>query len=232
MKKTLFNCTFVIVISSFFSCEDSNQVEFPRNGLVAYYSFDGNELDEIENNMEVWGAIKTTDRKNTNNSAYYFDGIDDYITTQSTFDFNYRSISLWFCSNDILGNEDSRVILVQDSPQLEYGAITLGFTEGYLLANAGGSILDDQFITSEIQTSKWYHLVLVRDGYKTRYYLNGKLKYTSNSGTLASTYYPNITMIIGAGRKTTTQFFYGKIDDIAIYNRALTQQEILQLYNL
>jgi hypothetical protein len=56
------------------------------DGLVAYYSFDGNANDQSGNGHDgsVNGATLTTDRFGTPNSAYSFDGIDDYISPTFT----------------------------------------------------------------------------------------------------------------------------------------------------
>jgi hypothetical protein len=71
-----------------------------RTGLVAYYPFDGNANDQSGNgnNGVAYGASLTTDRFGNTNSAYTFDGINDYIEVSSGSNFNfqtYLTISLW-----------------------------------------------------------------------------------------------------------------------------------------
>lgn len=52
----------------------------------------------------------------------------------------------------------------------------------------------------------------------------------SKADTVASTYDPNVEFIIGAGRSADLQSFHGKIDDIRVYNRELSYNEIKLLY--
>ncbi|RKY55315.1 MAG: hypothetical protein DRP89_03575, partial [Candidatus Neomarinimicrobiota bacterium] len=73
-----------------------------NNGLVAYYPFNGNANDESGNGNDgtVNGATLTTDRFGNENSAYSFDGVDDYIMVQDSpelqFGTNDFTIALWF----------------------------------------------------------------------------------------------------------------------------------------
>ena len=71
-----------------------------NDGLVAYYPLSGNANDASGHghNGTVQGANPTTDRFGNPNSAYYFDGINDYITVPDDGSFNvgnYLTISLW-----------------------------------------------------------------------------------------------------------------------------------------
>ena len=76
----------------------------PTNGLVGYWPFNGNANDESGNgnNGTVNGATLTTDRFGNSNSAYSFDGINDYIGTNLSgiTGQNSRTISFWFNSNN------------------------------------------------------------------------------------------------------------------------------------
>jgi len=207
---------------------------FVTNGLVAYYPFNGNANDESGNahNGTVYGATLTTDRNNKSNSAYEFNGINNYINTFSTFDYEFRTVSVWIYAYDIYGtNTNSHAIFAQDSPLNSYGILSAALDDGVLKINAGGSYASDILLYNNIVVNKWHHIVVVRNGSQTLYYINGDLVYTNISGILASSWGPNPLFIIGGGRSTTSQFYYGKIDDLAIYNRALNQIEVNTLYS-
>ena len=81
---------------------DPKPSAFLKQGLVAYYPFNGNAKDESGNGHDgdVKGATLANDRNGNSNSAYYFDGADDYINLGNDDDFNFGesdfSISLWF----------------------------------------------------------------------------------------------------------------------------------------
>lgn len=203
------------------------------DGLVAYYPFNGNANDESGNNHNatVYGASLATDRFNKPNSAYEFDGYDDYINTFSTFDFNYRTISFWANAYEIDGTGYGKGIpLVQDSEENTYGIVVAVFGEGALYLNAGGANAYDLCIKNNVSKNTWYHIVLVRNNTQLLYYVNGELIYTGPSSSLSSSANPYKYLLFGSGRTRTIQFFNGKVDDVAVYNRALSASEINLLY--
>lgn len=72
---------------------------------------------------------------------------------------------------------------------------------------------------------------LVRDGTINRYYVDGSLVGTAPANGTGSTFNPVDDFIIGSGRSTIDQFYHGKIDDILVYNRALDECEVEELFN-
>ena len=100
INKLLFTALLFIFTLNVFS-QVPNYV--PTNGLVGYWPFNGNANDESGNgnNGTVNGATLTTDRFGNANSAYSFDGVDDYIQTNYTgiSGSNSRSFSLWYFTN-------------------------------------------------------------------------------------------------------------------------------------
>jgi hypothetical protein len=207
--------------------------EVPRNGLIAFYPFNGNASDESGNshNASVYGATLSTDRHNKANSAYEFDGLNDYINTFSTFDYGSRTVSLWVKPYEIHNAyPNNSNVIGQNSSSLTYGAIVVQFDGGVLYNNAGGSTNYDVLAYNGIVENNWYHMVLIRNGSHTLYYINGEFVLLSVAGTDGAVSGANPLFIIGAGRSTTSQFFAGKVDDIAIYNRVLSESEIALLY--
>jgi hypothetical protein len=74
--------------------------DLPVTGLVAHYPFDGNAFDVTQsaNNGEVHGAILVENRFNSPNSAYLFDGVDDYIVTEKRIGITEdspRTVTAW-----------------------------------------------------------------------------------------------------------------------------------------
>ena len=70
---------YLIIVLVFNSLAVIGQI--PTNGLICYYPFNGNANDESNNGNDgtVYGASLTYDKDGNPNSAYYFDGINDYI---------------------------------------------------------------------------------------------------------------------------------------------------------
>jgi hypothetical protein len=85
---------------------------------------------------------------------------------------------------------------------------------------------------NSITSGNWYHVVCVYDNANMKIYLNGQLKDTDTftGGTGTST--PDKNLAIGARSfdSTIDGFFTGTLDDIRVYNRALNDEEIWQLY--
>jgi gliding motility-associated-like protein len=200
-----------------------------ENGLVGRWSFCGNANDESGNgnNGVVTGATLSTDRFGNANSAYHFDG-NDFIKVNSVYDYPNKTINCWFNASEIFQNgNNSYQVLNIDSQTLLYGATSAQIGSGILGLNAGG---EDPGYGAPIDSNQWYMLTLVRNTSNVEYYLNGVLLGSNNSGTITSTSNDNENLLIGVDRSEIVQFFKGNIDDIGIWNRALTQQEIEQLF--
>lgn len=208
------------------------EIPIPQNGLVAYYPFNGNANDESGNshNGTVFGASLTTDRHHKANSAYGFNGINNYINTFSTFDYQYRTISFWAYFNDVT---TFQILITQDSNLLNYGLFLASITNGlFTLQGGGGGSPTVWYQTNTISTNRWYHFVMVRNESINQYYINGDLVGTASSNTSGSVLNANLNFIIGSDRTTTNRMFNGKIDDIAIYDRALSATEINSIYGV
>jgi hypothetical protein len=108
--------------------------------------------------------------------------------------------------------------------------VVVQFDGGVLYNNAGGSTNYDVLAYNNINENQWYHMVLIRNGSHTLYYIDDELVLLSVAGTDGAISGANPLFIVGAGRSTTSQCFSGKVDDIAIYNRVLSESEIASLY--
>jgi len=94
-----------------------------EENLVAFYPFYGNANDETSNGYDgiVHGATLTTDRFGTQNSAYSYDGEDDFIELPTSFDFEERTYSAWFNSGTIHEEVDGNAVVNCDHDDLLYG---------------------------------------------------------------------------------------------------------------
>ena len=238
MKKLL------LVVSLFLNLAAFAQI--PTNGLVGYYPFTGNANDASgnSNNGTVYGATLTSDRFGNPNSAYLFNGTNSYIDLGIDATLNSIlgdfSLSYWvetdstggtvFASYSNQGSSAWRIIS------------KIGGTA------TGGSIPFDgattQFITGgtwQVSTTTsnlltylhWNNVVFTRSGSTTNIYINGVLKYTGivSAGSINNPTAPAATTRIGVNFPSSTEYYKGSLDDIAIYNRALSQQEVNQVYN-
>jgi hypothetical protein len=230
MKKNLLLITILIACGTSIFAQVPSYV--PTTGLVGWWPFNGNANDESGNgyNGLITGATATQDRFGANNSAYSYNGLTDYIAVDYSFDFEFRTISCWFKPATLLGNWNSAGhIITMDDDALTYGMVSIKIEDSVLTLRAGGEATP--FLDSLYQTNIWYNVVVVRNIVETKYYLNGNLIGSGISGGSGSTVNPNPYLVIGSGRVYTLQNFNGDIDEIGIWNRALTDCEIADLYN-
>jgi len=246
MKQLLMTSIAIFGLAIISNAQVPNYV--PSNGLVGWWPFNGNANDESlnGNNGTVNGATLTTDRLGNANSAYGFTGTTDNteVITGSCSNFpsgnSPKTISVWYYANNILTQQQL----------LGYGGGGCG--DSYIMnfnnINVPAGVYEIQGHCTNFQTHAniptpyngyWHNLILTHDGSVFKFY---------NDGVLVSTSSFQITNIIADskifcfGKETYTsgltsyyqdniQGFNGKLDDIGIWNRALTQQEITDLYN-
>jgi hypothetical protein len=213
-----------------------------QNGLVGYWPFCGNANDESGNGNDgtVNGATLTEDRFGDTNAAYDFDGESNFIEVlhSQTLTFeNSISISIWLNSPDYSLNTNGLVERVplgkQRSPDgsgieletLDSGGDCCG-AQFYLY---NGSQIVEYTPIGAMPIDEWVHLTGTYDGGTLNLYQNGQLLGSSSGICDLSAISQNLFF----GKEGSIgRFFKGRIDDIAIYNRALTPEEVLQLYTL
>jgi uncharacterized protein (TIGR02145 family) len=199
-----------------------------NNGLVAYYPFNGNANDESGNGNHgtVNGASLTTDRFGSSGKAYSFDGLNDYISTTDLDLFDSFTISVWVFPIGTLGalvdkSEDNisnsgYVFIYNNSTYGLYGHV--GWS-----GNTNNNIIPSN---NYISNNQWHSCVLTFKQGSAKIYVDGSQTY-SRSG-LNSTSLNNDLLLFGKS-VWGGNLFNGKLDDIRIYNRALTQEEITYL---
>jgi hypothetical protein len=231
MKKVTFLTAILLTINTFAQVPSY----VPTTGLVGWWPFNGNANDESGNgnNGTVNGATLTSDRNGVANKAYSFDGVNDYIQAFNplgnlTSDFtisSFANISTWqgglFLHVGIDQNSFPR-----DGFGYGYGgaqAILSGQNYIGLLSNVSWYQSGFQFNN----LSSWYNVVVTRSSNTLKYFVDGILV---GNNTISSIEPPSNALFFGSGAELYANF-NGKLDDIGIWNRALTQQEITALYN-
>lgn len=205
------------------------ETKYLPDTLLAYYPFSGNANDQsgFGNKSTVHGPELTFDRFGNPNSAYDFDGSDDYINTNATFDYPNRTTSFWFKARPSK-HSGYNIILVQDSDELENGAFLALLDERKLVLQDG--LGESIYQEENLEFEKWYHAVIVRDDILAKYYLNNDFLGSKPVDFVGSSSFPELNLIIGTSRVKDRDFFNGLIDDIRIYNYALDDSAIAGLY--
>jgi len=214
------------------------------DGLVAYYPFSGNAGDSSGNGNHgnVNGATLTTDRFGTSNNAYSFNGSESITGDCSNFpSFNSaRTISFWYNSTELGVHLGTQL--------LGYGGYNCGesfimnfenYDAGFGKYEIQGHCLAfRQFTDYPLPANNyWHNITLTYDTNNFRFYNDGTLVFTSPTVSL-NTYVTG--KIFAFGKEVFTDGstpyvdvqwpgFKGSLDDIRIYNRALSQSEITYL---
>ena len=202
-----------------------------NNGLVAYYPFNGNANDESgnENNGYIFGASLTADRFGKIASAYSFDGVDDKIIVHHSkaLNLNYDfSVSFWIKSQGLNSNDQSLFLDKADwNNKTGWGFLDDGQYSSQIIFRVlpGAPQYEVAFTRNLINDNTWHHLVGVRKNGTMTFYLDNSLMITYSANYNICTN----DLIIGEFKGNKGD---GKMDDIRIYNRAISVQEINSLF--
>jgi hypothetical protein len=222
------------------------------DGLIGEFLFNGNADDtspEFSNHAIVHGATLTSDRKGNINSAYIFDGINDYIEIPHTSLFNFSnhqdfSISLWLLANttqnDMTGG-GNEIITKWDNGTSGYpfsmryinGMSNPGLAGSFQASRYNSSTCADQplVFTPVFALDMYRHVVYTKNGLSLKIYVDNVLTNEFNDFGENECSTTNSHSISVGTRGNGIYFFTGKIDDIRFYNRALTTENITALFN-
>jgi len=202
---------------------------------VAQYCFEGNAIDETGNghNGVVNNVTLTTGRKGDSNSAYNFNGSASYITfPANSFTFDEFTYSAWVRTSENPNNTTHGILNIGNSGGDHY--LFLGNTSsgsGFgLTSYSNGQVARNVLSGSLPSLNTWYHVVAVRSDTEIQVYVNGVLEAATSVVGMKTNYTFPMIGKIGA-RVTNETMWRGEIDDVTIYNCALSPVEIADLYN-
>jgi uncharacterized protein YjdB len=211
----------------------------PTEGLVAYFPFNGNANDASGNGNHgtVHGATLTTDRFGNANSAYYFDGNSAYIDGSLNFgSFSAITLSFWhnvYSMSPCEYEDDNGAVCPTHNAITLYGDIEYAIST----TAAGGGIYwicqgskgssskmcdYDLDAVPYFKTNTWNHIVIVCS-LSGQLFINGE----KSSHLFSPKSFSFTNFGFGGDKDSHTK---GKLDDIRIYNRALSEVEIMDLY--
>jgi hypothetical protein len=192
----------------------------------------------------VNGATLTADRNGNANGAYSFDGVDDYIhinnLNTNTSDF---TLNLWVSVYDYNYNNTAQQSLIylgteagsnlSQTHTIDFTIDPINYNPPFLRASLN---YDYGFCGSQNSNNLWQCITAVLHGnsQQLEYFINGVSVNLCSVNVNGIIIQSNDVNNIGAGWHFTNlvpkNYFFGQLDDIAIYNRALTQEEITALY--
>ena len=218
-----------------------------EENLIAYYNFDSDKIDSAGNhnaNCNFLLGRCPTQVQGISGNAYEFDGKDDYLTLSNSNDFNFGTgdyaISLWI---------KFPISSFSEASSWE-GIISKGFRTSAATTGSWGIVRysksinaiafqdvkekevgeADKFNTNLIVKdipNDWNNIIITRSSGTTSIYLNkNKIKESATPATL-TTLTPTDVLIGQANGR----YLKGVIDEIAVYNKALSQSDIDLIYN-
>ncbi len=208
------------------SVVNKSKPERLSNGLVGYWTFDGNKMAGVtaydssssgNNGTMTNGPIPTLGKVG---QALNFDGSDDYVAFNSGYTLgNFSTVSAWINLNNTSGIQTitqgttATRYFIWNSTQFQYSENTVTFSSGNVSITPG----------------QWYHVAAVRDTAAVEivsFYVNGVLISSSTAAIQNQNFFNYINS------PTAGRVLNGKIDEVRIYNRSLSADEIKALYNV
>ncbi len=211
--------------------EPIEQVADLQTGLAAFYPFNGNADDESGNGNDgiIYEALSTSDRKGEENSALYFNGIDSWIQVPNSPSLQSPQNEITLSSWILAENTTVDYICKIDGPSYNsyqyrtgFDVITGAFYYGMNEQDYAGTS------TIPVTLNEWFFHTITYNGQEVRLYINGVL---SQNFPLSGTIVSNPERLeIGRDAHGPIEWLKGKLDDLRVYNRALTPEEVYCLY--
>ena len=210
-------------------------------GLIAYYPFNSNAVDESGNGNDgsVTGATLTSDRFGEEDSAYLFDGVNDYINPHlpaiPSQSFSYCS---WIKTPGPVGTWDSHIFF---GGRTGFTTTLTNFATKYrldgvgkvgLFASIDGGIVNrptaETFI--DVHDDAWHFVCVTAGSTEFKVYIDGELEGIDAEFDAGGNMTTNVFIGAYSDNGSAQHYFNGIIDDIRIYDRVLASDEVQALF--
>lgn len=218
-----------------FGDHDSEDIEpgysTSDSGLVAYWPFDedsGTTATEVvgghDGSLTGLPTIGSTGILGT--TAYEFDGSGDYVTVPEApalemNNTNAVTVSMWVRKEAV---QSGWIALLQHSDQSYNLQFESGNTPAFTIYDGGWNTANSGI---NVNTNQWYHIAGTFDGSDIRIYVDGVQEGTATANYIADA--SGFDIGIGENLDATGRHFNGTIDEVRVYDRALSASEIEQL---
>jgi Concanavalin A-like lectin/glucanases superfamily len=216
--------SFMLLLAAVTSCKKNTKTDpgtpiYPTDGLVSYFNFDDNLKDQQGYTNDGVNTGNATFETGKAGKAVVLNGTDQKIVFSLNSAKTSTSISIvcWFKTTDMINIP----FIGGDVPfYLNASSTNVGFG----IKNS----VNTHFVCN---SSDWTHVAGTFDGTDMKLYINGVLADTNNSPKSISGF--DKELVLGCYSYNNFPIYWaGSIDDLFIYNRALSQAEVSRLYNL
>lgn len=205
-----------------------------KNSLVGYWSLDGYAYDRSGNNNHgtVTGALVVPSQNPAipASLAYKFNGSSDVISVANSSSVSNFGTAMTICfwiKSDAL-SALARVIHKENASPSAYTVYTFGGTNPALQFGANGTGLAVTTSTWNSFVGKWKFATLVYNGTNTQWFINGV---KDGSSTAFSSSIVTNTGALTIGNATSGANINGSLQEVSIFNKSLSTQEIRSIYN-
>jgi hypothetical protein len=269
MKRVANFCMLTLIFLFFFG--KTNAQNLPKDGLIAWFPFNGTLKDESGNSLNTFfadnnkGGIPlsqvnnlTDDRNGKAKSAFYFSGDNENraikVKLAKSLNLRDRTVALWVNNPSKSITRYSNIFELGYNSEVKQYCSILGDESSYVSQKRDGKIscliAEGGFVESRsyLNDDNWHHIAVVVNSLNNSYkiYIDGKLDsdsyipipiinysnpYSSNPQKPISEISVNYLVFGNVFRNDPQCSFAGKIDDIGLWNRALSESEIFQLFD-
>jgi len=204
----------------------------PADGLVGWWPFNGNANDESGNgnNGTVNGATLAEDRFGNSSSAYSFSNNIITVAHNSLFGIQSSSeqtVTFW---TRVAGTQTVQHFIGKRPNGAQQFNWQFAFNYPANVGLSFGGVNNNTFqgvtTANQVPLYNWVNITGIYANQLWSLYINGEFIQSSENGLL----FPDTDAPLTFGNSGNFQPLYGSLDDIAIYNRALTETEIQNLY--
>jgi chitodextrinase len=210
-----------------------NQAPVVPGNLVADYQSSGNASDATgyNNHATVQGAQLATDRFGKSNQAYSFNGVNQSLVAANSPQLNSANTTISFWVKPVSFPASGEVFILSNGGWQERWKISMpNHGKPVFTTHSGGSCCSDLDSGTPLTLGSWTHVVMTHDGAKDIIYFNGvQVNEKNATGALDVTTKP---LGIGFDPIDNNYFFNGSLDEVQVYNVALSAAEIAALYAL
>ena len=232
-------------ITNLYNSTKVNYIQsIPRNGLVGYWTMNSDDIngttvyDKSGNGNNGAGTNITSLDLVTGKvkETLDFNGSNEYINVSDSTILKPTLITetAWIkLGSNVIGSGVAAVAVKEDSNS-GYGINILGsnyangINNGLEFFIGNGSGIYDALASTSLDLDVWYHVAGVFDGSQVHLYINGNLADSSNA--VVSISHNTRVFSIGGRSSFSDRFFNGLVDEVRIYNRALSADEVMQHY--